>query len=110
MGRHRFEIHAERSTLTSPNCEGSYFPNFLEPCRTAEKALMAVIVAVAVTTDGRREILGITVMPSEAETVWADFLLSLTRRGLRGVQLVISDAHAGLKAAAHKALDAGYQR
>ena len=44
-------------------------------------------------------------MPSEAETFWADFLRSLTRRGLRGVQLVISDAHAGLKkAVALKAL------
>lgn len=59
---------------------------------------MAVIVAVAVNTDGRREILGITVMPSEAETFWTEFLRSLTRRGLRGVQLVISDAHEGLKA------------
>ena len=51
---------------------------------------MAVIVAFAsspVNTDGRREVLGITVMPSEAETVWADVLRSLTRRGPRGVQL-----------------------
>ena len=71
---------------------------------------MAVIVAVAVNSDGRREILGITVMPSEAETFWADFLRSLTRRGLRGVQMVISDAHEGLKAAASKVLGAGWQR
>ncbi len=85
---------------------------------------MAVIVAVAVNSDGRREILGITVMPSEAFTglarphrghgprspFWADFLRSLTRRGLRGVQLVISDAHEGLKAAARKVLGAGWQR
>ena len=71
---------------------------------------MAVIVAVAVNSDGRREILGITVMPSEAETFWADFLRSLTRRGLRGVQLVISDAHEGLKAATRKVLGAGWQR
>jgi len=71
---------------------------------------MAVIVAVAVSTDGRREVLGITVMPSEAETIWSDFLRSLTRRGLRGVQMVISDAHEGLKAAARKVLGAGWQR
>ena len=71
---------------------------------------MAVMVAVAVNTDGRREVLGITVMPSEAETFWSDFLRSLTRRGLRGVQMVISDAHQGLKAAAHKVLGAGWQR
>jgi len=62
---------------------------------------MAVIVAFAsspVNTDGRRDLLGITVMPSEAETFCAAFLRALTRRGLRGVQLVISDAHEGLKA------------
>ncbi len=71
---------------------------------------MAVIVAVAVNADGRREILGIAVMPSEAEAFWSDFLRSLTRRGLRGVQMVISDAHEGLKAAARKILGSGYQR
>lgn len=71
---------------------------------------MAVIVAVAVNTDGRREVLGITVMPSEAEAFWSDFLRSLTRRGLRGVKLVVSDAHEGLKAAARKVLGAGWQR
>jgi len=71
---------------------------------------MAVIVAVAVNTDGRREVLGITVMPSEAEAFWADFLRSLTRRGLRGVRLVVSDAHEGLKAASRKVPGAGWQR
>ncbi|RDC67758.1 hypothetical protein DLJ49_20675 [Rhodovulum sp. 12E13] len=71
---------------------------------------MAAIVAVAVNIDGRREILGITVMPSEAETFWADFPRSLTRRGLPGVQLVISDAHEGLRAAARKVPGAGWKR
>jgi len=71
---------------------------------------MAIIVAVAVNMDGRREVLGITVMPTEAETFWSDFLRSLTRRGLRGVKLVISDAHEGLKAAAAKVLGASWQR
>ncbi|MGI3211821.1 transposase [Roseovarius tibetensis] len=71
---------------------------------------MAVIVAVAINTDARREIFGITGMPSEAETFRADFLRSLTRRSLRGVQLVISDAYKGLKAAARKVLGAGWQR
>ncbi len=54
---------------------------------------VAVIIAVAVNTDGVREVLGMAVGPSEAETFWTDFLRSLTRRGLRGVKLVISDAH-----------------
>jgi hypothetical protein len=58
----------------------------------------AVIVAVAVNSDGRREVLGLAIGPSEAETFWTDFLRSLARRGLRGVKLVISDAHEGLKA------------
>ena len=71
---------------------------------------MAIIVAVAVNMDGRREVLGITVMPTEAETFWSGFLRSLTRRGLRGVKLVISDAHEGLKAAAAKVLAASWQR
>ena len=47
---------------------------------------------------------------SEAETFWAEFLRSLARRGLRGVQLVISDDHKGLKAAASRILGATWQR
>ena len=50
-------------------------------------------------SDGRREVLGMTVGASEAETFWTDFLRSLARRGLRGVKLVISDGHEGIKAA-----------
>ncbi len=167
--------------------KGSYFPSFLEPRRTAEKALTAVIqeayihsvstrsvddlvqamgasgvsksqvsrlcaeideqvnafldrpiegewpylwldatyvkvrqdgrivsvsatIATAVNTDGRREVLGMAVGASEAETFWTDFLRSLARRGLRGVKLVISDAHKGLKAAAQRILRASWQR
>jgi transposase-like protein len=48
--------------------------------------------------------------PSEAETFWTDFLRGLARRGLRGVKLVISDAHEGLKAAVSKILRATWQR
>jgi putative transposase len=70
----------------------------------------AVIIAVAVNTDGVREVMGMAVGPSEAEPFWTDFLRSLTRRGLRGVKLVISDAHEGLKAAAAKVLSATWQR
>ena len=71
---------------------------------------VAVIIAVAVNTDGRREVLGMAVGPSEAEPFWTKFLRSLTSRGLRGVKLVISDAHEGLKAAAQKVLRATWQR
>jgi len=150
--------------------QGSYYPAFLEPRRTAEKALaaviqeayvhgvsksqvsrlcveldervnafltrpiegdwpylwidatyvkareagsiqsVAVIVAVAVNTEGQRQVIGMKTGPSEAETFWTDFLRSLMRRGLRGVKLVISDAHEGLKAAAAKVLKATWQR
>ena len=71
---------------------------------------VAIIVAVAVNSDGRREVLGMDVGPSEAETFWTAFLRKLARRGLRGVQLVISDAHEGIKAAVSKVLNATWQR
>ena len=71
---------------------------------------VAVIVAVGVNTDGRREVLGMTVGHSEAEPFWVEFLRSLARRGLRGVKLVVSDAHEGLKAAITKVLGATWQR
>ena len=71
---------------------------------------VAIIVAVGVNTDGRREVLGMTVGHSEAEPFWVEFLRGLTRRGLRGVKLVVSDAHEGLKAAITKVLSATWQR
>ncbi|SCX91481.1 putative transposase [Pseudomonas sp. NFACC37-1] len=71
---------------------------------------VAVIIAVAVNTNGGREVLGMRVGPSEAEPFWTDFLRSLMRRGLRGVKLVISDAHEGLKAAVSKVFHATWQR
>ncbi len=69
-----------------------------------------MIIAVAVNGDGRREVLGMDISPSEAETFWTEFLRKLARRGLRGVKLVISDAHEGLKAAVAKVLHASWQR
>ncbi len=71
---------------------------------------LAVTVAVGANTDGRREVLGMGVGPSEAETFWTEFLRKLARRGLRGVKLIVSDAHEGLKAAAARVLNATHQR
>ena len=71
--------------------------------------LVAVTIAVGVNADGRREVLGMAVGSSEAEPFWLDFLRTLTRRGLRGVKLVVSDAHEGLKAAVTKVLRATWQ-
>src|SRR6187402_1493723 len=71
---------------------------------------VAVTVAVGVNGDGQREVLGMAVGASEAETFWLDFLRSLARRGLRGVKLVISDAHEGIKASVSKVFSATWQR
>src|SRR5215218_7717206 len=150
--------------------QGSYFPPFLEPRKTAEKALVmviqeawiggisksqvsklckdidervnafldrpldgewpylwldatylkvrdggrivsvAAIIAMAVSSDGRREIVGLGIGPSEAEPFWSAFLKSLVRRGLKGVKLVISDAHEGLRLAITRVLGAPWQR
>jgi putative transposase len=55
----------------------------------------AVVVATGVTVDGNREVLGVDIGDSEDEVFWTAFLRSLRDRGLGGVRLVISDAHAG---------------
>ena len=65
---------------------------------------MATVVAVGVTTDGWRQVLGVDVGASEDQAFWTAFLRSLVRRDLKGVVLVISDAHEGLKAAIAKVL------
>jgi putative transposase len=71
---------------------------------------VAVTVAVGVNADGRREVLGMDIGPSEAEPFWTAFLRKLARRGLRGVKLVVSDAHEGIKASVSKILTATWQR
>jgi putative transposase len=71
---------------------------------------VAAITAVACDAEGRREIVGLHIGPSEAETFWATFLKSLVKRGLKGVKLVVSDAHEGLKAAIARVLGATWQR
>ncbi len=79
---------------------------------------VAAIIAVAVNAEGKREVVGLHVEPSgspdigpsEAESFWSAFLRSLVRRGLRGVKLVISDAHEDLKAAIRRVMGATWQR
>jgi putative transposase len=83
---------------------------YLKVRRGGRIVSVAVIIAVAVNTDGRREVLGMEIGTSEAEPIWTEFLRKLTRRGLRGVKLVISDAHEGIKAAVAKVLCATWQR
>jgi putative transposase len=71
----------------------------------------AIVIAIAVTANGEREVLGLDVGPSESGAFWLAFLRDLAARGLNGVKLVISDAHAGLKAAIGAVLQgASWQR
>jgi putative transposase len=63
---------------------------------------VAVIIAVGVNSDGRREILGLDIGPLEAKTFWTAFPRKLARRGLRGVKLVVSDTHESTKATVRK--------
>ena len=71
----------------------------------------AVVIATGLRADGYREVLGVDVGDSENETFWTEFLRSLVDRNLTGVRLVISDAHAGLKAAIRRVFQgSGWQR
>ena len=78
-----------------------------EPGGVRQKAL---VVAYGVHESGRREILGIDLGESETEAFWTEFLHSLRARGLHGVQLVVSDAHEGLKTAIGRVIGASWQR
>jgi transposase-like protein len=71
---------------------------------------MAVVIATGVNLQGRREVLGLDVIPTESEEGWTQFFKGLKERGLQAVRLVVSDAHGGLKAAVRKVLKAEWQR
>ena len=83
---------------------------YLKVRRNHRIVSVAVIVAVGVNTDGRREVLGMDIGSSEAETFWVEFLRKLRRPGLRGVKLIVSDAHESIKAAVAKLINATWQR
>jgi transposase-like protein len=109
------EIDERVQTFLSRSLEGDWPYVWLDATyvkvREAGRIIStAVIIATGVNADGRREVLGMDIGPSEAETFWIAFLRKLARRGLRGVKLVISDAHEGLKAAITKVLHATWQR
>jgi putative transposase len=109
------EIDARVGAFLSRPIEGEWpylwlDATYVKARRDGHVVSVAVIIAVAVNTDGRREVLGMAVGNSEAEPFWTEFLRGLVRRGLRGVKLVVSDAHEGLKAAASRVLGATAQR
>jgi putative transposase len=70
----------------------------------------ALVVAYGVDATGQREVIGLDVGAAETEAFWREFLRGLVRRGLAGVQLVVSDAHEGLKQAIAQVLGAPWQR
>ncbi len=95
------EIHERVHAFLSRPIEGAWpylwiDATYVKLRQSGRIVYVVVIIAVAVNTDGRREVLGMEIGPSEAEPFWTAFLRSLTRRGLRGVKLVISDSHEGL--------------
>ena len=109
------EIHGRVKTFLERPIEGDWpyiwiDATYLKVRRGGPVVSVAVIIAVGVNTKGRREVLGMEVGTSEAEPIWTEFLRKLTRRGLRGVRLVVSDAHGGIKAAVAKVLNATWQR
>jgi putative transposase len=109
------EIDGKVSTFLNRPLEGDWpyvwlDATYLKVRQNGRIVSVAVIIAVGVNGDGRREILGLAIGPSEAETFWTGFLRGLARRGLRGVKLVISDAHEGIKGAVSKVLNASWQR
>jgi putative transposase len=70
----------------------------------------AAVVAIGLNQEGRREVLGMRVGHAETEEFWTEFLRSLLDRGLRGVKLVVSDSHAGLKKAIERCMGCQWQR
>ena len=84
------------TTSRCPTCTST--PPTSRPAATIASSSRAVVVATAVSPDGDREVLGVDVGDCEDEVFWTAFLRGLRDRGLHGVRLVISDAHAGLKA------------
>jgi transposase-like protein len=74
-------------------------------------ASQAVLIAIGIDWDGRRQVLGVELANRESRSSWRDFLLGLRERGLAGVEFVVADDHAGLKAAIREVLpEAAYQR
>jgi putative transposase len=78
---------------------------YLKVRRGSRVVSMATLLAYGVNEEGEREVLGLDVVDGEMTESWKRFLADLVRRGLRGVQLVISDAHSGLKTAITQVLN-----
>ena len=106
------EVEAFRSRAIEEACPYVILDATFHKVRELDRVVsVACVVAVGVTVTGERRVLGVDCGPSEDEAFWTRFLRDLVRRGLKGVRLVVSDAHEGLKAAAAKVLsDSLWQR
>ena len=110
------ELDTEVEQFRSRRLEGSYpyvwlDATFLKVRHQGRVVSMAVVIAIGVRDSGEREVLGVDVGPSEDGAFWLQFLRGLVARGLTGVQLVVSDAHQGLKGAIAAVLQgASWQR
>ncbi len=110
------ELDKEVQRFRSRTLEGPYpyvwlDATFVKVREHGRVVSQAIVIAIAVTANGEREVLGLDVGPSESGAFWLAFLRDLAARGLSGVKLVTSDAHAGLKAAIGTVLQgASWQR
>ena len=110
------ELDAEVKSFRERPLEADYVYLWLDATYLKVRQLgrvvsKAVVVAIAVTTDGEREIVGCDIGPTESEDFWKEFLRGLIRRGLGDIRLVSSDAHEGLKKAIEAVCDgASWQR
>jgi transposase-like protein len=110
------ELDTEVERFRTRKLEGPYpyvwlDGTFVKVRENGRVVSQAIVIAIAVTANGEREVLGLDVGPSESGAFWLAFLRDLAVRGLNGVKLVISDAHAGLKAAIGAVLQgASWQR
>jgi putative transposase len=103
------ELDAPVRTFRERGLEGDYpclwlDATYLKVRQNHRIVSMAAVVAIGVRESGKREIVGFAIGASEEASFWVEFLRTLVRRGLRGVCLVISDAHEGLKAAVSQVL------
>lgn len=110
------DLDAGVEQFRSRRLEGSYpyvwlDATFVKVRSQGRVVSMAVVIAIGVRDSGEREVLGLDVGPSEDGAFWLQFLRGLVARGLAGVQLVVSDAHQGLKGAIGAVLQgAAWQR
>src|SRR6266700_3250857 len=99
------------TAITEELCGHSFSASSISAINQRLDASQAVLIAIGIDWDGRRQVLAVELANRESRSSWRDFLLGLKARGLHGVEFVVADDHAGLRAALREALaEAAYQR